>query len=135
MKPENLKFLEDNRSLWITLRDAQYLRFPNQGIKDRLVEIMREEFRPGYTADLWCNTCVAAMVQTVYREFEKWEAANPPEPISLAIHPEIAKLDEMINESKAAILQTLSDESNELLKSPIAPIKANFPSHKNYKRR
>lgn len=109
MKPENKAFLEEHRSLWITLRDAQYLRFPHQGIKDGLVRIMREEFRPGYTVDLWCSHCVATMVREVYQEFEKWEAAQVQtitEPVTIAIDPP----------------------------KPIH-VQANFPSHKKHHRR
>lgn len=151
MKPENKAFLEDNRDLWITLRDAQYLRFPHQGIKDGLVRVMREEFRPGYTADLWCGNCVATMVREVYTEFEKWEAAQnttinntayssdppvPTEPTGEQPHDPPAD-----PESEPAPPENPVTEPNPEPRitepAPPAPVqtKANFPSHKHHRRR
>lgn len=73
MKPENKAFLEANRHHWITLRDAFYVRHLDGNTRSEMQRIMGEEFRPGYTSDLWCPTCVADMVRAVYQEFEKWE--------------------------------------------------------------
>lgn len=133
MKPENKAFLEEHRSIWDTLRKAQYLRFPHQGIKDGLVRIMREEFRPGYTADLWCTHCVATMVREVYTEFEKWETAQVKEPVIVSDpNPE------PMPEGYAEVIEF--KESGEVTKTvepftPPIPVKANFPSHKKHHRR
>lgn len=108
MKPENKAFLEANRTHWITLRDAFYIRHLDGNTRSEMQRIMGEEFRPGYTSDLWCGVCVADMVRALYQEFEKWEAANPPEPVQVLGGPE-----------------------------PVIPpvqVKANFPSHKNRRR-
>jgi hypothetical protein len=81
MKPENKKFLEENKHHWITLRDAQYLRHLNGNERSGMQRVMSEEFRPGYTADLWCPTCVAEMVKSLYRHYEAWLEKNPDVPI------------------------------------------------------
>jgi hypothetical protein len=76
MKPENKQFLEDNRHHWITLRDAQFCRMLDAPTRERMMLVMAEEFRPGYTADLWCPPCLSDMVTQLYTEFEKWEVAE-----------------------------------------------------------
>lgn len=111
MKPENKAFLEANRTHWITLRDAFFIRHLDGHTRSEMQRIMGEEFRPGYVTDLWCQTCVADMVRALYQEFEKWEAAQP-KPL---LEP---------------FIPTLPAE-------PILPpvqMKANFPSHKNRRR-
>jgi hypothetical protein len=89
MNPANKAKLEEYRQYWLTLKNAGYMMGLSGNVRDNMVRIMGEEFRPGYTADLWCPPCVADMVTALYFEFEKWEAAQPvPEPESPAI-PEI----------------------------------------------
>lgn len=128
MKPENKAFLEANRTHWITLRDAFYLRGLDGNTRSAMQRIMGEEFRPGYTSDLWCPTCVADMVRALYQEFEKWEARQTP-----AIE-EFAK-------KKREIIERWMRENGEKGETPtpepektIQPVKANFPSHKNRRR-
>ena len=121
MKPENKAFLEENRKHWFTLRDAKYLRHLDGNTRSRMVQVMSEEFQPGYTADLWCAPCVSEMVTTLYRRFEEWEAAQVPEPPSL-LDPEYPDPNNL-----------QFDSSNPLAAPTI--IKANFPSHKKHHRR
>lgn len=77
MKPENLKFLEDTYHHWQTLRDAQYLKGLNGHEREGMQRVMAEEFRPGYTADLWCPSCVADMVRLLYTSYDQWKIDNP----------------------------------------------------------
>lgn len=79
MKPENRKFLEDNRHHYDTLRNAFYIRHLNAGEREGMVRVMGEEFAPGYTADLWCSPCVADMVTLLYTRYDAWLAAQPKE--------------------------------------------------------
>lgn len=120
MKPENKAFLEANRTHWITLRDAQYLRHLDGRTRSEMQRVMGEEFQTGYTADLWCPTCVADMVSMLYHRFEAWEKANPPAPEVLT-EPELP-IDPVIPELPAAPV------------GPSVQTKANFPSHKTKKR-
>jgi hypothetical protein len=126
MKPENKKFLEDNRQHWITLRDAFYLRGLDGNTRSRMMQVMAEEFRPGYTADLWCPPCVSEMITTLYRHFEAWEAAQAEAMAMLemelnSLPPQVIELTEA--EKRSA--EELTLELNKRIEA------ANFPSHKH----
>jgi len=130
MKPENKAFLEENRKHWITLRDAKYLRHLDGNTRSRMVQVISEEFQPGYTADLWCAPCVSEMITTLYRRFEEWEAAQPV----FTIDPN----PEPILEGQAEVIEF--KENGEITKTvelftPPIHVKANFPSHKKHHRR
>lgn len=148
MKPENKAFLEANRHHWITLRDAFYVRHLDGNTRSDMQRIMGEEFRPGYTSDLWCGVCVADMVRALYQEFEKWEAAQPviemaicvdtsggPDMVAFAKHEngEVIHITEAEAMALAEKAKALEDAANKTTATPI-PIKANFPSHKNRRR-
>jgi len=137
MNPNNLKFLQDNRHHWTALRDAQYLRHLDGNTRSEMQRVMAEEFRPGYTTDLWCSPCVSEMVTSLYREFEKWEAAQvpTPEPISMDVDPKYQEFIDLNNQVKKEGLETLATESNAIVKEDAVQIKANFPSHKKHPRR
>lgn len=123
MTPENKAFLEANRAHWITLRDAFYIRHLDGNTRSEMQRVMGEEFQPGYTADLWCPTCVADMVKALYQRFEAWERDNPPEvKVALGPEPELP-IDPVIPTLPAAPI------------GPAVQTKANFPSHKNRHRR
>jgi len=77
MKPENKQFLEDNYHHWITLRDAQFLRGLNANEREGMMRVMSEEFQPGYTCDLWCNSCVVGMVTRLFTLYDQWKAEQP----------------------------------------------------------
>lgn len=110
MKPENKKFLDDNRHHHETLTKAFYLRSLSAETRTRMQQIISEEFQTGYTTDLWCGPCVSDMVLKLYRHYDEWLAAQPkdepkPEP---AAEPE----------------------------EPLPPVKGTFPSHKkNHQRK
>lgn len=109
MKPENKAFLDSNRHHHDTLVKAFYLRHLDGNTRSEMQRIMSEEFQPGYTSDLWCAPCVSDMVLALYRRYDEWLVANPP-PVEM-VEPVIVNPSESIQ------------------------VKANFPSHKNYRRR
>lgn len=76
MKPENRKFLDDNRHFHTTLVQAQYLKGLNGNERSGMLNVMREEFQPGYTTDLWCPTCVADFVLALYRYYDDFLTAE-----------------------------------------------------------
>jgi len=104
MKPENRAFLEANRHHHTTLVKAQYMRHLNSNEREGMQRIMREEFNPNYTSDLWCPPCVADMVTLVYRLYDEY-LQNNPDPIT-----------------------------NPIIPAPIKEVHATFPSHKNKNR-
>jgi hypothetical protein len=63
----------------MTLVQAQYMKGLNGQERDDMQRIMSEEFQPGYHADLWCPPCVSDMILTLYRLYDAWLAAQPPE--------------------------------------------------------
>jgi hypothetical protein len=72
MSPDNKKFLDENLQHFLTLERAFYMRGLAGYIRDGMQRVMREEFRPGYTADLWCSTCVSKMVNDLYKHYHDW---------------------------------------------------------------
>lgn len=76
MKAENIKFLEENKRHWITLRDAQYMNGLNSHEREGMQRVMSEEFQPGYSTDLWCPPCVSEMVTKLYTNYERWQEEN-----------------------------------------------------------
>ena len=133
MKPKNKAFLEANRHHWITLRDAFYVRHLDGNTRSEMQRIMGEEFRPGYTADLWCSVCVADMVRALYQQFEKWEAKQAV----IDFHPDIEDLAKKKRELIERWMRENAEKSELPITEPaktIQPVKANFPSHKNRRR-
>lgn len=138
MKPENKKFLEDNRHHWVTLRDAFYMRLLDGNTRSEMQRVMGEEFRPGYAKDLWCPPCVSELVTDLYREFEKWEAAQEKAlrevMISLNTSPppliQITEAERKAMEEKAKALEDAANKST----ATSIQTKANFPSHKHHRR-
>jgi hypothetical protein len=80
MKPENEQILKDNEHHWLTLKNAKYLKGMNQGEKDSLLKVMREEFEPKCLVDMWCGHCVAAFVKKLYGYYEKWKQDQAAQP-------------------------------------------------------
>lgn len=114
MKPENKAFLEANRHHWNTLNNAFYMRHLDGHTRSEMQRIMGEEFQHGYTADLWCPTCVADMVRALYQRFEAWEVANPP----VVVEPEIPVIPDPPVEPTG----------------PAITVRANFPSNRKGKK-
>jgi hypothetical protein len=74
MKPENKKFLDDNRHHYDTYVKAFYVRGLNANEREGMQRVMREEFQPGYSADLWCPPCLVEMLVKLYRHYDEWLA-------------------------------------------------------------
>jgi hypothetical protein len=95
MNPLNKATLDKHYHHWITLRDAQYMRGLNIHERADMVRVLREEFRPGYSYDEWCPTCIADMVRTLYQEYDKWVAGQPePKLINLSNIESIPSINE-----------------------------------------
>lgn len=79
MKPENIKFLDENRHHHDTLVKAFYLRSLSGVTRETMQRVMAEEFQPGYLTDLWCGPCVSDMVLALYRNYDNWIKEQPAE--------------------------------------------------------
>lgn len=72
MTPENIQFLNDNRIHHETLTKAFYMRSLSAETRQRMQDIISQEFQPGYSTDLWCPPCVSDMVKKLYRHYDEW---------------------------------------------------------------
>lgn len=77
MAPEDKQFLDDNRTHYDTLVNAGYLRGLSGETRQRMQDIIREYFQPGYHTDLWCPPCVSDMLKKLYRHYDEWLAQRP----------------------------------------------------------
>lgn len=129
MKPENRQIFEENEKHWETLEKAGYLVHLSGRDRSNLVKAMNEEFQPGYTADLWCPTCVANMLRQVYRRYHQFVEQEKQQ-------QELEKL--LAEKTTVAVLDLKNAEVIRLgppePTTPPVQTKANFPSHKNRRR-
>ncbi len=77
MKQDNIEFLEAQRHHYNTLVNAGYVQHLDQATRQRILDIIHEEFNPGYIASLWCQSCIADMLKYCYVQYDKWIAAQP----------------------------------------------------------
>lgn len=90
MKLQNRQFLDFNRSHHHTLVVAGFLTNLTNETRQTMLNIIREEFSPGYLCCLHCNADVAQMIKYVYNQYDellKQEAAAPPIPPKPPIAP------------------------------------------------
>src|SRR4051794_23047560 len=76
MKPENITFLDHHRHHYDTYIRAQFIQHLDNATRQRMVDIIKEEFVPTYSTSLWCASCVAEMIVFLYQQYDKWKAAN-----------------------------------------------------------
>lgn len=76
MRAENKQFLDDNRRHYDTLVQAQFVQHLDAATRDRLLQVVQEEFAPGYQANLWCGTCVADLLKFTYQRYDEWLQKN-----------------------------------------------------------
>lgn len=72
MIPANIQFLNDNRHHHDTLTKAFYLRSLSAEVRQRMQDIIREEWESTYHTDLWCGPCISDMVLKLYRHYDEW---------------------------------------------------------------
>jgi hypothetical protein len=75
--PEDIQFLDDNRTHYDTLIKAFYLRGLSGETRSRMQEIIGKYWQPGYHTDLWCGPCVSEMVKKLYRHYDEWLKEQP----------------------------------------------------------
>lgn len=83
MKPENKAILDANRCHYETAIKAEFVKGFNSREKDDLLRVMREEFIPGYTTDMWCSPCIFDFIKLIYQLYDKWLAEQPKEEIKI----------------------------------------------------
>lgn len=73
---DDIQFLEANRSHYNTWVRAQYIQHLDGATRTRMLTIIRKYFAPGYLADLWCQSCVAAMIVYLYTQYDERRKSN-----------------------------------------------------------
>jgi hypothetical protein len=81
MKDVNRQIFEDNLKHYESFTKEQYVRAFGATDRQLLLNAFSEEFAPGYTADIWCPSCVGDFLKTAYRfyfSFLEKEKAEVP---------------------------------------------------------
>lgn len=76
MQQLNIDKLEKYRSklnLWVNDQTCHL----GGAEKDEILQVIREEFNPGYTVDMWCGSCVVSMMTYAFRAMDEWKAQQP----------------------------------------------------------
>jgi hypothetical protein len=71
MKLQNRQFLELNRSHHHTLTVAGFLTNLTNEVRQTMLDIIREEFSPGYLCCLHCSADIAQMIKYVYGQYDQ----------------------------------------------------------------
>jgi hypothetical protein len=71
MKLQNRQFLELNRSHHHTLVVAGFLTNLTNEVRQTMLDIIREEFSPGYLCCLHCSADIAQMIKYVYGQYDQ----------------------------------------------------------------
>lgn len=78
MTPDHIQFLNDNRDHYNTLVNAGYMRGLSGEVRQKMQDIIRANWEPGYHTDLWCPPCVTEMLKKLYRLYDEWLKNNEP---------------------------------------------------------
>lgn len=71
MKIINRQFLELNRSHHHTLTVAGFLTNLTNEVRQTMLNIIREEFSPGYLCCLHCSADIAQMIKYLYGQYDQ----------------------------------------------------------------
>lgn len=71
MKQSNKDKLEKYRRIYTLWSTNQELVDVDGAAKNEILEVIRAEFDPNYSTDLWCGVCVAKMVTYAFEEMDK----------------------------------------------------------------
>ncbi len=71
MTPENIYILQKHLHHFFTLEKAQYLKGLNHHEINDLLSVARKDFfGERYNPDVWCGSCLAEMVRSIYNAFK-----------------------------------------------------------------
>jgi Cys-tRNA synthase (O-phospho-L-seryl-tRNA:Cys-tRNA synthase) len=70
MKENNMVFLDSQRGHYITLTKAGFIQNLTNDIRQQLLDVIREEFNPGYLCCLHCQGDVAEMVRYAFTQYD-----------------------------------------------------------------
>jgi hypothetical protein len=70
MQEKNMEFLDSQRGHYITLTKAGFIQNLTNDIRQQFVNVIREEFNPGYLCCLHCQADVAEMIRYAYTQYD-----------------------------------------------------------------
>lgn len=70
MQEKNRVFLDSQRGHYITLTQAGFVQNLTNDIRQQFVNVIREEFNPGYLCCLHCQADVAEMIRYAYTQYD-----------------------------------------------------------------
>jgi hypothetical protein len=72
MKQSNREFLDHHRPIYETLVKAEFVQNLTNEVRQTLLNIVREEFSPGYLCCLHCGADIAAMIRYAYTQYDEY---------------------------------------------------------------
>jgi hypothetical protein len=72
MKQSNIDFLNANRHHYEMWVKAQIVNHLDQATRQRMLDVIRDEWDGRYLANLWCSPCVVSMLVYAYTQYDKW---------------------------------------------------------------
>lgn len=99
MKLQNRQFLEFNRSHHHTLVVAGFLTNLTNEVRQTMLDIIREEFSPGYLCCLHCSADIAQMIKYLYGQYDQLLMREAVEKIEITLP--ISKTNEKSTKKRA----------------------------------
>lgn len=85
MQSDNITFLELHKGIYQTLKQADFIPHLDHSVRQRLLDIARQEFASNYLCCLTCSADVMKLVEFVYMQYDKafvfpddLDKINPP---------------------------------------------------------
>lgn len=78
MKESSINFLDTHRHYYTTFVQAQIIVHLDHPIMQGILDVIREEFDPGYLTSFSCGVCVIDMLKFAYVQYDKWKLSNTP---------------------------------------------------------
>ena len=74
MSDEDIQFVEANRRHYTMWKQVQIINHLDGATRSEMLAIIHRNYAPNYIADLWCQSCVAAMIEYLYTQYDKTNA-------------------------------------------------------------
>jgi hypothetical protein len=79
---KNLDVLKKHSLHWATLRDANYISNLPESDVNELQKVYHDEVDANYHVNKWCNSCVAEMINILYRSTDFDALVAPKKEVS-----------------------------------------------------
>jgi hypothetical protein len=80
---KNLEVLKKHSLHWVTLRDANYISNLPEVDVNELQKVYHDEVDANYHVNKWCNSCVAEMINILYRSTDFDALVAPKKEVSV----------------------------------------------------